>query len=522
MNNVKDELKEVLEERKRFTNANLDAVLQRIENKASRKNRFKMPAIAVSFIALLAFAILLFTNSQTPTVQTATEASLLTFLEERMDGQPYSLLYSKVGIREEYDAIIAYQTGEDDDIIFTEYLAFENKGWMHRQSTGVFLQGEAFWSSSVEEPYLFAGTLLNKNVKSVIVGQEETILIDIGNGRSFWFSLTDSRANRVVIAYEDGQYKRVEAMGYSENSLDIDVPIVSASGSDTKYRYLYRADNMDRGNHEYNWLHLIMDSTIGTLKRGDVILYKNEDGEDVISRVLSLPWETFAIQNGTVVMNGFPIETYYGYAKIQGETVYETYIELMGNRLEDVAGTEDIFFMDMEPIEVGANEVVVVPDNWARGKIEKVSLDKVNAMVLGYDQNEFINEWSVAERTLYEEFKQTNDPELFRDIEPVTIARVYFYANFLLDAQTAYRMYTTHEDLVLWTEGEHMRERTIIKQEKSRMQALEDARIMAISKFKQTDQKSGTLYYGEGEDMVIFNLVLSETGIWQVSFMPMQ
>lgn len=522
MNNVKDELKEVLEERKRFTQGNADAVLQRIENKASRKNRFKMPAIAVSFIALLAFVILLFTNSETTKVQTATEDSLLASLHERMDGDQYIVVYSEVGIVADNDAIVAHQSGGDEGPINTEYFLFENNEWVQAELTGGVFQDGVFWSSSGPDSYLFAGVLRNEGVKSVLVGRQEVMLLDLGNGWSYWYSVMGKRVNSVVVEYVDGTFKRLEESTLSVANFGKEVPIVATTEHDARSVFTYNSDTMDQGNHDYTLHPLIIDSTIKTYKIGNVILYKNEEGAEIISRVLGLPGDTFEIQNGTIIVNTIPLNIHIGHAKIGGETVFESYVQKLGNHLENVGSAKEIFHMNLASFEVAADEIIVVPDNWMRGEIEAVSLDNIEGVVLGYDDNAYKSEWSATERTLYEQFKETNDPEVFRDVEPVTIARVYFYASFLLDARTVYRMYTTRDEYVAWSEATHMREETITEQEKSRKSALENARIMAISNFTQTDEISGTLHLGEGEDMVIFNLILSETGIWQVSFMPMQ
>ena len=376
-----------------------------------------------------------------------------------------------------------------------------------------------FWQATNRAPYLTAGVILNNNVKQVLVGEKEAQLIQLDGDWLYWVQFSTELANRVVVEYKNGEFERLEGSGEQATH---SIPYISLT-SDTQSAMTYLSDTMDRGRHYYSAYPVVVDEQLTEFERKDVILYENDQGQMVISRVLGLPGEQFAIQNGTVIIEGTPLHEDVGFAKIGGETVFEVYKEKMGNHLANEDAAKSIFYYELPEVVLLEGEVAVVPDNWMRGAIEVISRNRIKGKVLGYEVSAVAtNSWTAAERDLYEAFKISNNPELFRDETPITIARIYMYASFLNDQKSMYQLLTTHENHVLWSEEEHVQVKPEFEELAAREQAIQLAPHLLEGEFIQTDEISGYIAFSDGEREQGFQMILNEQGIWQVAFMPLQ
>ncbi len=515
MTKIKEQLQNVLSERQRFTEKNEQAVLARIQKK---KRSLNMLLIAGCFTVLAVIFIVLMTNPSDSPI-TANEASLLAYIEEQAAGQEVAILYQKLNVIEKQDALIVYQLSSNKDMIKTEYVRFKNKRYQQVKIINVPIETSYFWQTTHSAPYLTAGVILKHNVKQVLVGEQEAQLVNLDDGWLYWVQFSNELANRVVVEYKNGKLERLEGVGEPSTH---SIPYVSLT-SDTESAMTYLSDTMDRGRHDYSAYPVVVDEQLAELERKDVVLYENDLGQTVMSRVLGLPGERFAIQNGTVIIGGIPFHEDSGFAKIGGETVFEVYKEKMGNHLANEDAAKSIFYYELPEVVLQENEVAVVPDNWMRGAIEVIPLTRIKGKVLGYEASTVAkNIWTAAERDLYEAFKISNDPELLRDETPITIARIYMYASFVNDQQTEYKLLTTRENHVVWSQEEHLREKPEIVKLATREQTLQIAPQLLEGEFIQTDEISGYIAFSDGEYEQGFQMILNEQGIWQVAFMPIQ
>lgn len=515
MTKIKEQLQNVLSEQQRFTEKNEQAVLARLQKK---KRSLNIPIIACCFTVLAVIFIVLTTSpSDSPT--TATEASLLAYLNEQAAGQDVEILYQKLNVVEKQDALIVYQLSNNKEMIKTEYVQFKDKKYQQVHKIDLPIETPYLWQATNNAPYLTAGIMIKHNVKQVFVGEKKAQLVDLDDGWLYWVQFSNELANRVVVEYKNGKLERLE--GYGEQSTH-SIPYVSFT-SDTESTMTYLSDTMDRGRHDYSAYPVVVDEQLAKLERKDVIFYENDQGQTVMSRVLGLPGERFAIQNGTVIIEEIPFHEDSGFAKIGGETVFEVYKEKMGNHLANEAAAKSIFYYELPEVVLQENEVVVVPDNWMRGAIEVISPTDIKGKVLGYEAGAVAkNIWTATERDLYEAFKTSNDLELLRDETPITIARIYKYASFLNDQKSEYQLLTTRENHVVWSEEEHLQVKPAFEELAAREQAIQISPHLLEGEFIQTDEVSGYIAFSDGEQEQGFQMILNEQGIWQVAFMPLQ
>lgn len=71
-----------------------------------------------------------------------------------------------------------------------------------------------------------------------------------------------------------------------------------------------------------------------TLDRNDIVVYKNNNGNHIIKRIIALPNETVEIKDGTIIVNGNPLSESYTIGKsedMEKITVHEESFFLIGD-----------------------------------------------------------------------------------------------------------------------------------------------------------------------------------------------
>lgn len=98
--------------------------------------------------------------------------------------------------------------------------------------------------------------------------------------------------------------------------------------------YYHAYDNMDRGNHEFDGIDVVVDQTYyktNFVHRGEIIYYRNPQttnlkinlSENEISRVVALPGEKLRIDKGQIYIDGRKLDTFYGQAHRLGMNIDE-------------------------------------------------------------------------------------------------------------------------------------------------------------------------------------------------------
>lgn len=515
MSNLKGELKEILEEKKRFTGKNEQEVLTRI--RLDHTNRIKLPSWKVPLI-ISSFVVvaLLFIFSLQQNEQ-VTSSLLTEILEETVAPGTYVIAEEKINVLEKNDAFLIYYLKDNPALVFYNYYRLEKEGLKKTQSTVLNLNGDFTWES---QGNLFTGLYYDTAVKNVYVGDTEATIVKYEQNY-FWYAFADSEVNPVVYQYEDDSYVRISkdtSFNVHVNSFVPAVPIDELTNTET---IEYKLDNMDRRNHHFTKYPVVFKKDVSEWERGEAVKYMNSNGTEIISRIVGLPGEKFAIQNGTVVINGVALEQDLGYVKVHGETAFESYARKYKDAAVNLEETKAMFLMNVDEVVLGKDQFMVVPDNWMRGSIEMVSKEQLQGKILGYNPLEMDDEWSAKEIALYEKFKENYDQTVLKNSEPVTIARLYWYAVFLQDPTTQYHLYTTRPESVMWTLEEHL---SMVKTEPPMdpEQYINYAKKVDEGTFIKHEDGSGHFEYGEGEEMWGFQLILNEDGIWQVAFMPLQ
>ncbi|MFJ7738624.1 S26 family signal peptidase [Lysinibacillus sp. NPDC097287] len=523
MNKIKREFDKLFYEKSRFSETIENRVVTAVMNrnqKSSNLRSWQYLMVVCGFVAII--VLLIGVGLWQP--HTSKDEALAAWMEEQNDAE---VIFEEMDVFHKDDAVVVYKEQQNERLlVHVAYLTYKERQWIQTdQCTNGFNaeDEDVHYLNSTQEPYIYCGAEKTDLLKQVIIGQEQAKMLKVENEGLFWFAFAASDAERVVFEYADGTMQRMNSIEWDYAGFDDTVPIVG-SLSEPQYELSYKADTMNRGNDEYQAYPVVIEPKVDDLRGGDVVYIEVEDGEQKLTRIVGLPDEKVAIRNGTVVVNTIPLDIFFGFATQEGFNVYEEFIEKFKQNGENFNKDtiHDNFFLNMDEVQLNESEYFIVADNWSSGLIGKINKEQILGKVLGYDASDMVDEWSQTERALYEEFRLQNDAELFRGVDPMTVARIQLYAQFLADERTVYHLYTTRAQHQQWSEVQHMREYMQLEAERQRHRAFEMAQALSQGTFKEMPEEKGVILFTLNGIEHSFQMVKNEQGIWQVAFMPIQ
>ena len=124
----------------------------------------------------------------------------------------YSLVYTKVHqLNQHHDSIAIFtEHNPNGNQIFIAYFEKVNGKWEWKQTRGAEWDSAVQWSSMSEEPYIYSGTLTDDTIIDVLVGDEPAEIIEVENGKRFWYAISDVQDVKVKAIKEDGSEENVD------------------------------------------------------------------------------------------------------------------------------------------------------------------------------------------------------------------------------------------------------------------------------------------------------------------------
>jgi hypothetical protein len=129
------------------------------------------------------------------------------------------------------------------------------------------------------------------------------------------------------------------------------------------------------------------------------------------------------------------------------------------------------------------------------------------------------------ELNAYNSFKENFNDMALTGLSPLSIMKLYLYAEKIKDYETQYELYTSDENQVMWTKEDHLKipENDRIKDfgifEKATRRTVTINEGEAIVSWYNTHDSGA---YNEDPWQYGFRLTMDDNGIWRVGFMPMQ
>ena len=515
MNKIKEELRNVLEDEQRFTRESEQQVFEKMALRKGRRAKWKIPAVVAGFAAI---CILLFIFIP----QAMDEQSATPVFDAFVFNDTMNVIVNMADVWQKHDILVAYSNKNEPSIVVTKYFVYEDKEWVQRYATAYDFESNYNW---VKDDRLYTGEVHGNMIENVMLDDQIAIYLP---EHSYWVGLAEESIAHVKHVYKKdsfgkGSAERIaQSVEYSFDGYYPYVrvaPIAQLAGTE---RMMYKSDNMHRWNQDYSLHQLVVNPNATDFERGDVVRYVNAEGEMIVSRIVGLPHERLEVKNGTVVIDDSVLNIDFSFAKVNGFMTIEDYKLAFKGQDVDLQAVSQVLHMDVDAIQSGAYEYVVVPDNWASGKIELVKASAIRGTVLGYDKAAFEDEWSADELALYDAFKKSYDLNVLVGADPITIARLYSYAQMIGDDETGYELLTSREGHVQWTFETHMAEKEY-EQPVEPISEILFVKMLAKGEWIPTSEYEGYIRM-EREDgkWIGFRMVQAENGAWEVGFMPIQ
>lgn len=129
---------------------------------------------------------------------------------------------------------------------------------------------------------------------------------------------------------------------------------------------------------------------------------------------------------------------------------------------------------------------------------------------------------SQDEIEIYNHFKEKYDDEVLRGSSPITLMKLYFYAENMKDFETQYELYIDDPNSVLWSKEEFIKVANVEKKD-------EDISSDSILSYFENAQDPNVSYTTGAacveineEEGIGFSLKMNKDGIWKVSYLPLQ
>ena len=523
MSDVKEELRNVLEAKKRFTDVDVDRVFQKIDERQMKKKVYWKPLLA-SFTILVALLTLFFLF---PTKQETSVQEMPEQMEEQLIQKfkefttTREIIYTKIGYEKDNVALIIAQ-GPEPDYKYNYLVAlyeFVNNEWQEMSIEVFANEGIAV----TDKPQIiYSGMVSNYYLDHILVGEKEITPISVNEDFSVFVAMHDVKSDPVVIHYSNDKYepRRLLYHEYLNHFLP-NAPLVNRESDEFIYEFneeamqTYIKFYYDREIETE--FELVIDPSFDLVNRYDVVLVDDGVNTPYLSRVIALPDDRFGVENGTIILNEEPQHNLYGSAKADGYFVYDEFIKKQSLSKNEEETVHDIFTMNVPETYIPPNQYMLVPDNWLRGEMTLVKKEQIKGVVKGYYIDQLANEWTAEEKQLYEQMKTTKNKQILVNIDPKTIMRLYLYASFLGDREMQYYFFTTTEEYIEIPYEKYMQIHHVISDSHMR-DSYFLAKGLRESKFVQ-DGDFGYLRFSIDSD-ISFKLIKNAKGYWEVAFNP--
>ncbi|MFD0590968.1 RNA polymerase subunit sigma [Paenibacillus sp. GCM10027627] len=129
---------------------------------------------------------------------------------------------------------------------------------------------------------------------------------------------------------------------------------------------------------------------------------------------------------------------------------------------------------------------------------------------------------SIDEYEAYASFQNDLDEQKLKDLEPISVAKMYVLARWDQNHKAAYALYTDKSGHVQWTKEED--EQIPESDRGTKVQIYKQFNGIDQGEFVQTSDFEGYIEFQPtvGEEKAGFQMIKDDDGIWNVSFQPLQ
>ena len=132
-------------------------------------------------------------------------------------------------------------------------------------------------------------------------------------------------------------------------------------------------------------------------------------------------------------------------------------------------------------------------------------------------------ELTPEELAAYENFSSDYDTAHLKDLEPISVAKLYVWAGYNQNYEVEYELLTDREEYIMWSKEEHL---DIPDEHRTKPEdSIIFFRNIDAGEFHTGDDPFGgvSFRHADGpEGKARVNMIQNEDGIWQVGFLPLQ
>lgn len=179
-------------------------------------------------------------------------------------------------------------------------------------------------------------------------------------------------------------------------------------------------------------------------------------------------------------------------------------------------GTEQPQTPQQEPVESPVPPVPEESESDEEAELAPIEEEKEIA-----DDGEF--ELTPEEVAAYENFSADFNTIHLKDLNPISVAKLYVWAGYNRNYEVEYELLTDREESIMWDKEYHLA--IPINDRMSPEKSMEYFRNLDTGEFKQLEEYRGyiTFSHADGpEGKAGMQMVQNEDGVWQVGFMALQ
>ena len=496
MTNFHDERKQVFSNIA-FSEQRKEAVLEALQPK---KRKFWLPSIIG--IAVIATLLFLIVNplTQNEVNQAFTEKSLKDSYFALYEDPPENeeILFVKLGVFEDNDAIIITNYDEENTTFVVQYAYFEDNDWKFDGRTGFSVRPEdslVNWNMlRGQTKTIFVGVLPD-DVDLVYVGLEEAPVYNVPKLPRFW--LTDAQSEGTPVYYvKNNKRERVSDMYFSNLTA---LSVVEAGSED--YIHYFGADEMNGPQDSFMDFPLVIDRQFymnNNPNSGDVVLVETDNGPHIARVITNGDEVELTISEGTILLNGFSFN----------------HVPYM---MAHTDGKNNIYVSGNKVYNVPAGAYFLKSDNWgSKYQVEGIySKDQIIGKVVGYSLMDVKFNWPTEVTSLYNEYVTNKKDETLRNVSPVHVAMLQKYAKSIGDYETLYALYAESTKVRTFEDWYGLNKPNDTKE--TRQWSIYEAHLLQNSTFDEGGNQ--LLVFDERTKQRKFSMnMVKENDVWKVKY----
>ncbi|MFS1511702.1 hypothetical protein VQL36_04590 [Chengkuizengella sp. SCS-71B] len=125
-------------------------------------------------------------------------------MHEGEEDYSYKLVFKQMNVIHQDDAIAIFREHKSqEDKIFIAYFEKENEKWGWKHTRGSEWNMRVKWSSMLNMPYIYSGTISDDTISEVYAGKYKAKIINVENEKRFWFAISHEKDVRVRYIYDN-------------------------------------------------------------------------------------------------------------------------------------------------------------------------------------------------------------------------------------------------------------------------------------------------------------------------------